>query len=126
VHLHTKYVDKCRRIMISGSGSIEDRYVSRLRKLKRISEKLEKILQNMLDVVHSGIYDSETIERLELLLFYVNETALPSEREVWKRLGDILLATINLDLSEQLNRIDKVELLTRSIHNIITGLDRGN
>ncbi|MEM2698794.1 MAG: hypothetical protein QXF17_05705, partial [Ignisphaera sp.] len=74
----------------------------------------------------SGIYDSETIERLELLLFYVNETALPSEREVWKRLGDILLATINLDLSEQLNRIDKVELLTRSIRNIITGLDRGN
>ncbi len=102
-----------------------NRYSSRLRKLKRISEKLEKILQDILNVANDGIYDSEAIEKLELLLFYINEIAIPSEREIWKKLGDMMLVAIGLDLNEQLSRIDKIEMLSKSIYNMIVNVNEG-
>lgn len=118
VYLHTKYIDKCRKIILLKSGSM-DRYISRLRKLRRISEKLQKILQDILSIVNDEVYDSEAIEKLELLLFYINEIAIPSEREIWRRLGDMTLAVVGLDINEQLSRIDKIEMLSKSIYNTI-------
>lgn len=121
VHLHTKYLDRCRNIVVLKSRPV-DQYSSRLRKLKRISEKLERVLQDMLDTVNSGHYDHEIGEKLELLLFYISETALPSEKEVWSRLGSAVLATVGLDIDEQLSRINRVEVLSKSIYSTIVDL----
>uniref|UniRef100_A0A7C5TIU0 CHAD domain-containing protein n=1 Tax=Ignisphaera aggregans TaxID=334771 RepID=A0A7C5TIU0_9CREN len=120
IYLHSRYIDRCRNIIIS-KHDLVDRYASRLRKLKRISERLEKILQSLSAavIIDNKINNNETIEKLHLLLFYIDEIAIPSEKEIWRRLSNIQPMVLDVDIDEQLKRIERIENLLKTINNAL-------